>query len=424
MELLAIGVNHTTADVELRERLAFAGERMGSALQSLAALPEVKEAALLSTCNRMELYCLCEDGLDLTRWLSDWHQVPVEQVRQALYVHRAQAAVRHMMRVASGLDSQVLGEPQILGQMHDAYRRGQEAKTLGHHLDRVFQHVFSVAKKVRTDTAIGENPVSVASGAVSFARHIFTDFESSRVLLMGAGEMIALVARHLSQQHVKSITIANRTPARAADLAAEVGAQVIPLSAMVDGLTNADIVITCTGSPLPLITLAQVETALKRRRRQPIFMVDIAVPRDVETAVGQLQDVYLYTLDHLHQVIDENLAERQKAAAAGQKMIDVALEAWQQKRRESQAVDTLKAYRQQVDQLSRDVYQRAVKLLDKGQDPADVLERFRHDMVNKMLHHPSVTLRQLAADQRLDELALASELLLDDTPKNTGDKKA
>lgn len=424
MELLAAGVSHATADVQLRERLAFADEHAERALKALASLPGVQEAALLSTCNRMELYCLCEGELDLVSWLAHWHHLPQERIQSSLYTHRQEDALRHMMRVAAGLDSQVLGEPQILGQMHDAYDAGRNAGTLQRRLDQIFQQVFQVAKRVRTETAIGENPVSVASAAVGFARHIFADLSASRVLLIGAGEMIALVARHLREQKVRSLTIANRTPARAAELAAEVGAGVIPLTQLTDGLAQADIVIACTGSPQPLVTLAQAEAALKRRKHQPIFMVDMAIPRDVEPSVGDLQDIYLYTLDHLHQAIDENLAERQQAAAAGQRLIDQALADWQQRQRESGALDLVRAYREQTDALSRELFDKAQQALAKGQLAEDVLERFRHDLVNKLLHQPSVRLRQLAAEERLDELALARELLLDDTQDAKPDGQA
>lgn len=422
MELLVAGVNHTTADVELRGQLAFAADRAAQALHALAMLPGVAEVALLSTCNRMELYCLCEEQLDLAAWLAAWHQLPTERIAQSLYVHHNEAALRHMMQVAAGLNSLVLGEPQILGQMHDAYRDARAAGTLGSELERAFQQVFAVAKRVRTETAIGENPVSMASAAVSFARHLFADLSQSRVLLVGAGEMIALVARHLREQKVGSLTIANRTMKRAAELAGEVDAGVIPLTQLAEGLAQADVVIACTGSPVPVIQLSQVEEALRRRRHKPIFMVDLAVPKDIEPAVGELQDVYLYTIDHLHQVIDANLVERQQAAAEGQAIIEEALVGWQVKQREMQAVDTLKAYREQVESLSVRLLEKAQQSLVKGQAPEEVLARFRHDMVNKLLHQPTRKLRQLAAEQRLDELALAHELLLDEHSKQPEDK--
>lgn len=416
MELWAAGVNHTTADVALREQLAFVDDHASAALAALKALPQVNEVALLSTCNRMELYCLCSGELDLTGWLAQWHQLSIERIRSALYVHRGEAAMRHMMRVASGLDSQVLGEPQILGQMHNAYDGARDAGSMSGALDQIFQQVFATAKQVRTETAIGENPVSVASAAVAFARHIFSDMSKSRVLLIGAGEMIALVARYLRQQQVRQLTIVNRTPAHAAELAAEVNADVESLERLDEELAHADIVISCTGSPQPLVTATQMQQALKWRRHRPVFMVDMAIPRDVEAAVGELQDVYLYTLDHLQQAIDENLSERQQAAAEGLEMIDAALDAWKLRMREGRALDLVKSYRKQVDAVSQQSLKRALTSLEKGRDANEVLERFRHDLVNKLLHHPSVVLRKLAADERIDDLLVAEELLLDAMP--------
>lgn len=417
MELLAAGVNHTTADVALRERLAFAAEHTQAALAALSELPGVTEVVLLSTCNRMEIYCLSDAPLDLVSWLADWHRLPAERITQALYLYRQDDALRHLMRVASGLDSKVLGEPQILGQLHKSYQAAREQGSLRAGLEQVFQQVFATAKQVRNDTSIGENPVSVASAAVAFARHIFADLASSQVLLLGAGEMIALTARHLREQGVSRLTIANRTPAKAAELAAEVEAEVIPLEQLEQGLAQADVVITCTGSPLPLIDRAQAKAALKSRRHRPIFMVDMAVPRDVAPEVGKLPDVYLYSLDQLHSVIDANLAQRQQAAAEGQQLIEQSLEQWQQKRREQQAADLVGAYREQVDGLSQQELARALEALAKGQAADEVLAQFRHRLVNKLLHHPSVTLRQLAADERFSELALARELLLEDEPE-------
>lgn len=412
MKLVAAGVNHTTADVTLRERLAVAPDHTEEALADLKALPGVAEAALLSTCNRMELYCLCEQEVDLSRWLADWHRLPEAQIKPALYVHREEGAMRHMMRVAAGLDSKVLGEPQILGQMHSAYRLARDTGAIHKHLEQVFQQVFSVAKRVRSDTGIGKNPVSVASAAVAFARHIFSELESSQVLLVGAGEMIGLVARHLREQGVTRITIANRSLSHAATLAGEVAGKVLGLDRLVEGLAQADIVISCTGSPQPLVTLPLVTDALKGRRHRPIFMVDLAVPRDIAVEVGGLSDVYLYTIDQLHTVIDANLTERQQAAAEGQQLIEMALDDWQRKQRENRAVDTLKLYRQSVETLSQQELERAMQQLEAGQDAAEVLSRFRHALANKLMHHPSVMLRRFAADERLLELGVARELLL------------
>ena len=306
MAFLALGINHKTASVAVRERVAFTPEKLVEALRELCRLTPSREAAILSTCNRSELY-LEQDALavdEVLAWLADFHPLNVAELRDCAYVHADEAAVRHMMRVACGLDSLVLGEPQILGQMKSAYAVAREAGTVGPLLGRLFQATFSTAKTVRTDTAIGENPVSVAFAAVSLAKQIFADLHRSQALLIGAGETITLVARHLYEQGVKRIVVANRTLERASQLAEQFGAHAVLLSEIPNELVNSDIVISSTASQLPILGKGAVERALKQRRYKPIFMVDIAVPRDIEPEVGNLDDVYLYTVDDLHEVID------------------------------------------------------------------------------------------------------------------------
>ena len=422
MELLTAGLNHTTASVALRERLSFSGAGLEAALRDLCQHPRVIEAAMLSTCNRTELYCLIENSasenakLDIAQWLADRQKMRVSDVSDALYVHRDHHALRHMMRVAGGLDSMVLGEPQILGQMRDAYARAHELGTLGNQLGRYFQQTFSIAKRIRTETEIGANPVSVAYAAVSFARHIFSDLKKSRALLIGAGEMNALVARHLRDQQVEDIVIANRSLPRAQVLAEEVGGRAISLEEIPHALEHADILIACTASPLPVLGKGMVERALKRRRHAPMFMVDIAVPRDIEPEVGDLNDVYLYTVDDLHEAIEENVKQRQSAARAAEKLIDEALQRHEKEARELDAVDTLRAYREQIQSLAEQELLRALRQLEQGQAAEETLRRFQHNLVNKVLHGPSVQLRRLAASQREDSLRLAREILLADGP--------
>lgn len=420
MKLLATGVNHTTAEVELRELLSFPEGEQAAALQALRQQPGVREAALLSTCNRTELYCLVEEEAcaNLAQWLAEWHKMPLEQVTKALYHHEGVMALRHMMRVAGGLNSLVLGEPQILGQMRDAYSLSLENDALGSELQQAFQQVFSVAKAIRTDTAIGENPVSVAYAAVSLARHIFADLANSRALLVGAGEMIQLVVRHLVEQGVTDITIANRTVSRAQELADTVDGTAIGLDALPDALANADIVIACTGSPKTVIEKAEVARALKRRKHKPIFMVDIAVPRDVSPAVSKLQDVYLYSVDDLQQAIAENVRQREAAAQEAEAIIDQAVAGYARRLREREAVPSIKRYREQVAEMGQRELQEALALLQKGQDPAAVLQRFEHRLTRKIMHQPSVKLREFAADNRNDALLHGDQLLLTPTSKS------
>jgi glutamyl-tRNA reductase len=415
MELLTAGLNHTTADVALRERVSLTGAALDAALRELHAQPGVREVAMLSTCNRTEIYCLAEGDLpDIPGWLARHQKLSENSLRRAMYQYRDQQALRHMMRVAGGLDSLVLGEPQILGQMRDAYARAHDSGVLGTRLAKYFQQVFAIAKRIRTDTGIGTHPVSVAYAAVSFARHIFADLSKTRVLLIGAGEMVTLVARHLKEQQVASIVVANRTLARAQVLAEEVRGSAITLEELPGALEHADIVISCTASPVAVLGKGVVERALKKRRHKPIFMVDIAVPRDIEPEVGQLNDIYLYTVDDLHEAIESNVRQRREAARDAERLIDEALLRHERESRELDAVETVRAYRERVQLHAGAELQRALRQLEAGQDPAEVLQRFQQSLMNKILHAPSVQLRRMAAEKREDALRIAREILLDD----------
>lgn len=419
MAFLALGINHKTASVDIRERVAFTPEQMVEALRQLCEKTPSSEAAILSTCNRSELY-LQQDSLQAERvlqWLADYHSLSLDELRQCAYVHADEQAVRHMMRVACGLDSLVLGEPQILGQMKSAYAVAREAGTLGPLLGRLFQATFSTAKTVRTDTAIGENPVSVAFAAVSLARQIFSRLENMQALLIGAGETITLVARHLHEQGVRRIVVANRTLERARHLADELGARAVLLSEIPDELVNSDIVISSTASQLPILGKGAVERALKLRKHKPMFMVDIAVPRDIEPQVGELEDVYLYTVDDLHEVVQENLKSRQGAALAAEELVSLGTDEFMARLRELAAVDVLKAYRQQAERLRDEELAKAQRLLQNGGKPEDVLAQFARGLTNKLLHAPSVQLKRLSADGRLDALAVAQELFALDEAK-------
>lgn len=412
MAFLALGINHKTASVDVRERVAFTPEQLVEALQQLCRLTPSREAAILSTCNRSELY-LEQDQVsadEVLAWLAGYHNLSLEELRACAYVHQDDSAVRHMMRVASGLDSMVLGEPQILGQMKSAYAVAREAGTVGPLLGRLFQATFSTAKTVRTDTAIGENPVSVAFAAVSLAKQIFTDMHRSQALLIGAGETITLVARHLHEQGVKRIVVANRTLERASMLAEQFGAHAVLLADIPDELVNSDIVISSTASQLPILGKGAVERALKQRKHKPIFMVDIAVPRDIEPEVGELDDVYLYTVDDLHEVVAENLKSRQGAAQAAEELVGSGVQEFMQRLRELAAVDVLRAYRQQAERTRDEELAKAQRMLANGSSAEDVIAQLARGLTNKLLHAPSVQLKKLSADGRFDALAVAQEL--------------
>lgn len=412
MAFIALGINHKTASVAVRERVAFSPEGLGDALRQLCQEGGAREAAILSTCNRSELYLeMDEAGQDgVLHWLAEYHDVERAELEQCAYTHVNDQAVRHMMRVACGLDSLVLGEPQILGQIKDSYDAARDAGTIGPLLGRLYQATFSTAKTVRTDTAIGENPVSVAFAAVSLARQIFTDLSESRALLVGAGETITLVARHLHEQGVREIVVANRTLERARLLADEFDGQAIVLADMPDALVNSDIVISSTGSQLPVLGKGAVERALKLRKHKPIFMVDIAVPRDVEPQVGELEDVYLYTVDDLHEVVAENLKSRQGAAQAAEELVLRGTADFMARLRELEAVDVLRAYRQQGEACRDEELQKAMRALANGSAAEDVLRQLARGLTNKLLHTPSVQLKRLSADGRHEALAVAQEL--------------
>lgn len=412
MALLALGINHKTAPVDIRERVAFAPEHLAEAVAKACDEAKLREVAILSTCNRTELYCSLENeqSAQLLQWLADYHQVDPQQLKECSYEHWDQSAAQHMMRVAAGLDSLVLGEPQILGQLKSAFSVSQDAGRLHAELGRLFRHTFSVAKQVRTETSIGQNPVSVAYAAVSLAQHIFADLAESRALLIGAGETIELVARHLKQAGVRSITIANRTLGRALSLAEEVEGKAIEFSQIPDELENADILISSTASQLPILGKGSVEAALKKRRHAPMFMVDIAVPRDIEPQVGELEDVYLYTVDDLTEVIEENQRSRQDAAQEAEQLIAQGAGQFMRQLRELDAVDTLTQLRSKHTQLAEEELARALRLLEQGKPAEEVLKRLAHGLTNKFLHQPSVQLRQASAEGRDDLQALAAEL--------------
>lgn len=412
MAFIALGINHKTASVDVRERVAFSPDQLADALRQLCREGGAREAAILSTCNRSELYLEMETAQQerVLGWLAGYHGLPLDDLQGCAYAHEEDEAVRHMMRVACGLDSLVLGEPQILGQIKDSYDVAREAGTIGPLLGRLFQATFSTAKTVRTDTAIGENPVSVAFAAVSLAKQIFADLGQSQALLIGAGETITLVARHLHEQGVRRIVVANRTLERARLLSDEFGAEAVVLSDIPDALVNSDIVISSTASQLPVLGKGAVERALKLRKHKPIFMVDIAVPRDIEPQVGELDDVYLYTVDDLHEVVAENLKSRQGAAQAAEELVVQGAADFMARMRELAAVDVLRAYRQQGEASRDEELQKALRALANGSAAEDVLGQLARGLTNKLLHTPSVQLKRLSADGRHEALAVAREL--------------
>jgi glutamyl-tRNA reductase len=408
MSLKVLGVNHRSAPVEIREKLAFNPERLPVALQELVQLPQVDEMLIVSTCNRTEFYGHCADkGLVQVReWLNDYHHLG-ERANDCLYQLENQLAVSHTFTVACGLDSAVLGEPQILGQMKEAYRIATEAGSAGPMLHSLFQQAFSVAKMVRTDTEIGASAVSVAFAAVNLARQIFADFSQHSALLVGAGETIELVAQHLTGRGIGRIVIANRSIERARKLAQEHKGFAIELGEIPDHLPAADMVICSTASPDPLITKSMVQAALKARKRKPIFMVDLAVPRDVEPEVSELEDVYLYTVDDLQGVVDENIKAREEAAAHARRLIDVEVLRFTQTLKTRDAAPTIRSVRSRAEEIRNAVNAQAQRMLESGRSPAEVMDFLSKTLTNKLMHLPSVSMRRAGeeGDQELLDAA-------------------
>lgn len=434
MALVIAGINHNTATIELREKVAFPPEIVGRAIDQLREMDRVEEIVIVSTCNRTELYLSLEladesAGPDLrsgeelareadlktiqsqiTAWLAHFHQLEAEQVQACSYFHWQEQAVRHLMKVCSGLDSMVLGEPQILGQIKSAYAVSRELEVIGVNLGKVFQDAFSVAKEVRTDTAIGENPVSVAYAAVTLAERIFSNLPSLGALLIGAGKTIELVARHLREKGVSRIVVANRTLERAVELGTRFAGHGVLLSEIPEQLVNADIVVSSTNSQLPLLGKGAVEKSFRQRRHRPMLLLDLAVPRDIEPEVGDIPDAYLYTIDDIRGVIDDSVKSRAEAAGEAQQIIERGVAEYLRHVRSLGAVSTLKEFRSRADEIRGLELEKALRALEKGDQPAAVLEALARGITNKLIHSPTVKLKLASSEGRDELIELAREL--------------
>ncbi|WP_304667096.1 glutamyl-tRNA reductase [Neisseria bergeri] len=401
MQLTAVGLNHQTAPLSIREKLAFAAATLPEAVRNLARSNAATEAVILSTCNRTELYCV-GDSEEIIRWLADYHSLPIEEIRPYLYTLDMQETVRHAFRVACGLDSMVLGEPQILGQIKDAVRVAQEQESMGKKLNALFQKTFSVAKEVRTDTAVGENSVSMASASVKLAEQIFPDIGDLNVLFIGAGEMIELVATYFAAKNPRLMTVANRTLARAQELCDKLGVNAEPclLSDLPAILHDYDVVVSSTASQLPIVGKGMVERALKQRQSMPLFMLDLAVPRDIEAEVGDLNDAYLYTLDDMVNIVQSGKEARQKAAAAAETLVSEKVAEFVRQQQGRQSVPLIKALRDEGEKARKQVLENAMKQLAKGATAEEVLERLSVQLTNKLLHSPTQTLNKAGEEDK------------------------
>lgn len=402
MTLLTVGLNHNTAPLAVRETVAFPPAQCREALARLVRLPQVAEGAILSTCNRTELYTVSRDDDDdaLRHWLCEQRGLDAAGLAPHFYVYRGRDSIRHTLRVAAGLDSMILGEPQILGQMKDAFRRAQAARSAGPLLTRLFEHSFAVAKSVRSETAIGANPVSVAYAGVSLARQIFSDFGETTAMLIGAGDTVVLTARHLTEAGLTRLIFANRSLERAQALAQRFKGYAIPLEDIDAHLAEADMVVACTAAPTHVVSLDTVREAVRRRRHKPVFMLDLAVPRDVEPAVGELEDVYLYTVDDLQGVIRKNLDSRRQAALAADDMIDARIDefcAWLESRH---AAATIQDLRRAAHDRREEVLAKARRMLAGGKNPDEALTYLAHTLTNKLIHDPSTTLHQTRGEEQ------------------------
>jgi len=393
--------------------VAFAPEQVAGALLDLAAATQVTDAVIVSTCNRTELYFSGTEAQSkqVIAWLAKFHQLELADVAGHLYLHQDQAAATHLMRVAAGLDSLVLGEPQIFGQVKQAYSQSRQVGAIAPVFERLFQKTFAVAKQVRTDTEIGANAVSVAFAAVALAKQIFGKLDTVKVLLIGAGETIELVAKHLLEQGASQLTVANRSYDRAAALAAQFSGQVVSLAQVPQALVDADVVISSTASTLPIVGKGMVEQALKKRRHKPMFLVDLAVPRDIEAQVSELEDAYLYTVDDLQNIVSQNMQSRQHAATQAEQMIAAGVAEFSQWLQLQDNIDWVRDYRERCESVKTELVQRALNQLASGQDAERVLQELATKLSNRLMHAPTKTIRHLLLDEQVEAKTLINFLV-------------
>jgi glutamyl-tRNA reductase len=412
MPFLVLGLNHQTAPVGLRERVSVAEPQQEQMLKQIVQLPGIEQAVLLSTCNRTEIYCQTEPQYEhtLAQWFASFNEIEPETLNGHLYSHFGVDAVKHVFRVASGLDSLILGEPQILGQVKQAWSLAKQQHTVRGDLDRLFQHTFAMAKRVRTETQIGAHPVSVAYASVKLARQLFSQLEQASVLLIGAGETIELAAQHLASAKVKRLMIANRTLEHAQSLASRYNGIALPLSEFPKHLAEVDIVISATASTHAIVSKTDIASALQQRKHKPMLLIDLAVPRDIEPDVALLEDVYLYTVDDLDNVLEESRTSRQQAALQAQGIIDSQAEHYYAQFRTLEHQSSALKIRARVEQVRDAQLEKARQALARGDAPDEVLETLAHQLSNKFMHKPSTVLKQAALEGNISLLKAAEQL--------------
>lgn len=415
MKLLVLGVNHETAPVDIREKVSFSPTQVQEALSELKSQGLANECAILSTCNRTEIYTTLKSHSPekIRIWLHDYFELEENSINSFLYEYVDIEAIKHMMRVSSGLNSLVLGEPQILGQIKEAYNLAHKSDNIHQTLDSLFQYIFKTAKQVRTDTAIGSSPVSVAFSAVALSKQFFGKLENQTALLLGAGETIELVARHLKESHIGKLIIANRTLSKAHQLTESLGGYAISLHEVGDHLHEADIIIASTASPNPILKTDMVASALKKRRNKPMFMIDIAVPRDIESAIGEFSDTYLYTVDDLQEIIEENKRSRKDAALEAEEIVELQAESFMAQYQATQQISPIiQRYRQQAYALKKHALQDALHHLDNGGNPKELLTKLANQLTNKILHTPTTNLHHAGINGQKEVVQAAEKILL------------
>lgn len=412
MPLLTTGISHQTAPLEIREKIAIARVDNTARVKELCKLADIEEAVIVSTCNRTEIYTIGPEhsGAQVRQWLQNSGNLTAAEIDEHCYTHAREQSVRHLFRVAGGLESLVLGESQILGQLKESWQLAHEAGGVGRVMDRLFQRAFATGKRVRSKTGIGEHPVSVAYTTVLLARQIFGDLASKTVILVGAGEMVELCGRYLHDQGVSSLIIANRSIARAAVLADQFAAHAVALSDLPGMLHKADILISSTASQQPVISAASVKAALKQRRNRPMFLVDIAVPRDIEPDTAAIKNVYLYTIDDLQKVVDNNLTKRSKAAQAASGDVDLAVDEFMRWLNSARAVVYLQKLHNHARKNSAELVAKALRKIAAGKDIEQVITQLANTLSKRILHLPSTRLREAAEAQDDELLRVASRL--------------
>lgn len=415
MVYIACGLNHKTAPLHVREKVALQSGMQDALLCSLTDLPLINEAAILSTCNRTEIYCDTDDPALIVPWLADVHQLKPDALAPYFYMHQGNNGIRHTLRVASGLDSMMLGEPQILGQIKQAYQQACRVGTIKTNLQPIFQYIFNATKRIRNQSGIGKNPVSIAYAAVQLIGQIFTDYKPLKVFIIGAGETASLVAKYLQKEGATRFIIASRTRDNAQQLASTLAGEAIAIGDIPRYLSEADIVISATSCPLPFINKGLVEYALSQRNASPMFFLDLAVPRDIEANITELAGVHLYNIDDLQTVIGKGMHERQTAAIEAEELIEAELDNYIRWHRSLKAKNVIRDYRSQMQQIAQQELQRAIQKLSMGKCQYSVLTEFSERLVNKLTHTPSVGLRHAARENREELLDLA-QYLLDKSP--------